>query len=605
MGDKEARRDFPDQAQRAAFCHSVFKKKRASQVNQQHFTLAIASFHGIPRTEQLMGREYLVVSAVLVQGQVLNNNLGASFLPPDEITDEWAQEWDHAPVIVDHPTNRGVPVSARSPEVLDARGIGFVFRAHAVRNGTAQLKAEVWLDVAREEEVPELHVIIQKLNAREKVELSTGFAAALDKEPGVFNGERYDVVMHPQGADHLAIFVDQVGACAVDDGCGLGANKKEVGDVDQDKQGADESTRHIALRAIDSLAALIKPAEATTTDGDDPLAESRVLLSHLKCAGLTNGEISVEVKSFSADLLEQIQRHRDVTVDAVALVEQLRAVHKKHKLSDDDRRSMLSDGLNAEFGGTNRHVWVDAVFSEKDLVIFGVMLEQATGVTEELFSADFTIDEDANEVTFSDPTAVARRVVYEPVGNISTEEDKQMKTEAEQAAEKAEADKVEAANKKVEADKVEAENKAEADKAEADKVEAANKKAEADKAEADAANAEAASIATVMEAITKLTDVVAAQNVVITELKTVTAPAVAENERERKEMVEQLAANEAVPFDQAELEAKSADELRKLMAMSRGENYAARGGPQIATHVASGGHFAEPVAYYEQKEGAE
>ena len=41
------------------------------------------------------------------------------------------------------------------------------------------------------------------------------------------------------------------------------------------------------------------------------------------------------------------------------------------------------------------------------------------------------------------------------------------------------------------------------------------------------------------------------------------------------------------------------EELRKLRAMSRGEDYAARGGPQVATHAADS-QYAETVPYFDE-----
>ncbi len=81
--------------------------RKASQ-NTQTIMLKAVQLDAQPRTEELMGREFLVIDAVLVQGQVLNNNLGPTLLPPQDITEEWAEEWNGAPVIIhDHPLAAG------------------------------------------------------------------------------------------------------------------------------------------------------------------------------------------------------------------------------------------------------------------------------------------------------------------------------------------------------------------------------------------------------------------------------------------------------------------------------------------------------------------
>jgi hypothetical protein len=185
-----------------------------------HVTLAVQKA-GPVRTEQLMGRDFRVFPAIMVRSQVLNNNLGRTFLPEDAITQDWANSANSAPVVVDHPTSRGAAISARSPEVLNARGAGFLFNATAA---DGQLKADVFLDPLRAAAIPELTVIFEKLDKGETVELSTGFPVSVNATKGVHNGKEYDVVLTPGGFDHLAIFGTKVGACSIKDGCGLGIN---------------------------------------------------------------------------------------------------------------------------------------------------------------------------------------------------------------------------------------------------------------------------------------------------------------------------------------------------------------------------------------------
>jgi hypothetical protein len=181
------------------------------------------------RTKTLMGKEYRVVPAVLLRSQVLNNNLGRTFVPAQYFTDVWAEMWNGVPVVTkNHPQARGQSISARQPGILEQYGAGQVFNA-AVRNvtGNPELTAQVWLDVDRADDVPELKEILKRLNNGETVELSTGFPVRVTAQTGVHNGEQYDAVLEPFGADHLAIFADKTGACSVSDGCGLGVNQSE------------------------------------------------------------------------------------------------------------------------------------------------------------------------------------------------------------------------------------------------------------------------------------------------------------------------------------------------------------------------------------------
>lgn len=191
---------------------------------------------GEGRREKLMGHEFRVHRATLVRSQILNNNLGSTFLPAAAITQQWADAANMAPVLIDHPTRRNHPISARDAEILNAHGVGFTMRAKA-ENGT--LTADVFLDDARAADVPDLKAILEKLNAGESVELSTGFPVSIVAQPGAHNGKSYDVEIWPTGFDHLAVFATKTGACSVRDGCGLGVNHQgpcDTGEPMDEKQ---------------------------------------------------------------------------------------------------------------------------------------------------------------------------------------------------------------------------------------------------------------------------------------------------------------------------------------------------------------------------------
>lgn len=555
---------------------------------------------GTLRTDSLMGRDYLVVPAVLVQAQILHNNLGTVLLPEDAFTDEWAADWNGIPVIVqDHPSLRGVSISARSPEILDSRGAGFVFHAHVVRNGVVQLKAEVWLDIARAAEIPELNTIMERLKAGQLVELSTGFDTEAVETPGVHNGQVYERVLRPLGADHLAIFVEKTGACSIKHGCGLGANKEE-GDVVPKKTLED------------------KGGAANVHTG----AEFRLLLLRLKSLGLTNVEIGEGIGR-SASSIAQVERG-EIVNPAEDTLERLKklldtklAGNAAHELSDHERRSMLGAALEDKFAaGADKFVFIDAVFSEQQLVVFGVVHEDVLGHEEQLFQVSF--DMAANgEVTFTDPEEVTRRVVYELTTN-TTPEDKTMadtkgkegKKPVENAAAAGDGDgKKPAADVVDEGGKPAANQDTKTPKADGGDASAGGG---GEAAKPDITGGEGAASKATAEAVTLLSNELKETRTQLKEavdaiavMQKITAPVVAERETERQALVEALGTNEAVPFDKAELEAKPLDELRKLHAMSRGASYAGSGGPQIGnTKVANAGEqqFVEPVSYFKSKD---
>ncbi len=555
------------------------------------------------RTESLMGRDFLVVPAVLVQGQILRNNLGTTLLPDDALTDAWAEEWNGIPVIVqDHPSLRGVSVSARSPEILDSRGAGYVFHARVVRNGTVQLKAEVWLDIARAAEIPELNTIMERLKSGQLVELSTGFATEAVDAPGVHNGQVYERVLRPLGADHLAIFVEKTGACSIKDGCGLGANKEEGNTVPKTTQ-ADKDAANAARTG----------------------AEFRLLLLRLKSLGMTNVEIGVGIGR-SASAVAQVERGEIVNPaePTLAKLKELLvsklAGNAEHELSDQEKRSMLGSALEDKFAaGADKFVFIDAVFSEQQLVIFGVVHEDVLGHEEQLFQVSFEMA-DNGEVTFTDPEEVTRRIVYELTTNTIQEgknmagESKGKKGEEGKPQKPAENAAAGGGDGKPAADPEDGskpatnlETKPTTDGA-GDGKSAADGGGGGDAGVSTPPAATAEAVVQLSNELKETRDALKAAQDAINTMQEITAPVVVEREAERQTLVETLGANAAVPFDKVELESKPLGELRKLYAMSRGASYAASGGPQIGnTKVANAGEqqFAEPVTYFDKgkKEG--
>jgi len=565
-----------------------------------------------------MGEDYLVAPAVLVQGQVLRNNLGVTLLSPEDITDDWAQDWNGVPVVVaEHPTQRGVPVSARNPEILDSRGVGYVYRARVERNGTAQLKAEVWLNVARAEEVPELKVIMERLRAGESVELSTGFATSIEESSGIFQGEQYDLVIHPLGADHLAIFADKVGACSTEDGCGLGVHRLQE---DLDVPNVAEEERGKFLRIIDNVTGLlqrqgqnaktVEPAPTHTPVDKGTGPESRVLLRRLKVLDMTNIQIGAQL-GCSAEVVGQMERGVVLNPEAAVLAKlKVLADNAFHDHSDEERRRLLDNALESEFGGSNKFLWVEAVFSDQERVVFGLVTESLTGREEQMFQTNFAASEEG-EITFSEPKEVTRRIVFEPVSN----EGKPDMPDDKKGKKPADASATPAAN--AEPASTDGEPKKPADGADgaapaaqepvkdpATNAEPTPKKAPDGKG-GDGKDEVIMSLQTQLKATQDALQVT--QDAVAT-LTEITKPAIEERERERQALVEELAGNAAVPYDRADLEAKPLVELQKFQAMIRGEDYTGRGGPRVFNASNSDPQYAPPVAYHvkaQKKEGDE
>lgn len=314
------------------------------------------------RTETLEGRRHKVFPATLVQEQVLNNNLGKTFLPASEIQKS-VDAWNRIPVVLRHPSRRGMPVSARDPEVLDARRVGDVFRA---RFEDGALKAEVWVDMERVGALEDAEDVVNRVERGEPGELSTGFATAVEETSGVHNGQPFDKTLRGVGPDHLALLIEETGACSVTDGCGLGVNHDGTcdcgGNVDEEQVANSIWARLMALVTNQEDTMDRESVIAALQDAGCPLSEERLaeledeeldsLVAYHEAEGAAP-EPTAEDAEASEALLEEIQslksevaELKEATEPAVQERERKRA-ELVERLASNDRCAFEKDDLGA------------------------------------------------------------------------------------------------------------------------------------------------------------------------------------------------------------------------------------------------------------------
>jgi len=175
----------------------------------------VSNFVGKFRRETLLGRQYLVVHVNLIVPGILAGSAGPGLYPPEE-TGKDPGAWNHMPIVLYHPTDdKGMPVSARDPDILNKSGMGFVFR----NQFDNLLHGEAWFEEDRTRLVsPHVHEAI--LNGT-PLEISTGLFTRPDKVKGIYNGAEYHFIARDHKPDHLAVLPDKVGACSLKDGCGI------------------------------------------------------------------------------------------------------------------------------------------------------------------------------------------------------------------------------------------------------------------------------------------------------------------------------------------------------------------------------------------------
>ncbi len=170
----------------------------------------------------LNGRAHFVASMTLIVPGVLDGSNGPLYYSPEEIAKN-VQAWNHIPIIVNHPTGYGTSTTARCAKVLDERGIGIILNSRIVND---KLVATAWIDIERCACVDSR--VFGALSSNRQLELSTGLITDNEEAPAgaTFNNIPYKYIARNYRPDHLAILPDSVGACSIQDGCGVLTNEQ-------------------------------------------------------------------------------------------------------------------------------------------------------------------------------------------------------------------------------------------------------------------------------------------------------------------------------------------------------------------------------------------
>jgi hypothetical protein len=167
------------------------------------------------KKDTLDDRDMLVVPTVLICEGVHNG----AFYAAEEIQ-KFPESWNGRPVVVRHPNEDGVPVTAGQTSVLESQTVGALYNC-SWDAASKKLKGEAWIDVDKCKAIaPE---VLEKLEKNERLEVSTGLFTE-DEELEVnekWGDEGYKTVVKNFRPDHLALLPDSVGACSWEDGAGM------------------------------------------------------------------------------------------------------------------------------------------------------------------------------------------------------------------------------------------------------------------------------------------------------------------------------------------------------------------------------------------------
>lgn len=181
-------------------------------VMKHFFTNALAT--SMTRHETFEGRDHIVVPVVALVAGVVNGELALA----EEIAAS-LPAWDGVPFTVNHPVDaKGQAISANSPKVLEATAIGRTFNMEFVDD---RLKGEIWIDVEKAKSLGgEALQILERVEAGEALEVSTGYFRDVEAGTGEFSGIPYDGIQRNLRPNHLAGLPNDIGACSWDNGCG-------------------------------------------------------------------------------------------------------------------------------------------------------------------------------------------------------------------------------------------------------------------------------------------------------------------------------------------------------------------------------------------------
>lgn len=171
------------------------------------------------RMDSLLGENYYVVPMTMIVPGVLEGSDGPLLYPQETVTAN-VGDWNGMPITNGHPVNdKNVPISARSPSVVNNYLVGWVFES-VDKDGA--LAAEAW--VSERLALDKNPQIIANIKAGKKFELSTGLFKDIEVTSGVHNNVTYNAKVTKITPDHLAFLTDKKGACSLDDGCGVLVN---------------------------------------------------------------------------------------------------------------------------------------------------------------------------------------------------------------------------------------------------------------------------------------------------------------------------------------------------------------------------------------------
>ena len=166
-------------------------------------------------------KKHLIVPVVMIVEGVLNGSHGP-LLHLAQDFGKIPESWNGIPVVINHPEEEGHSISANSPEVIERQSVGVIYNARMDSN---RLLAECWLGSEKLGKVSSDTLIA--VNEGKTIEVSVGVYTEDESIAGEWNGIKYNAIARNHRPDHLALLPGGIGACSVENGCGIRVNQNK------------------------------------------------------------------------------------------------------------------------------------------------------------------------------------------------------------------------------------------------------------------------------------------------------------------------------------------------------------------------------------------
>ena len=257
---------------------SLEDKERQEFTSAGMFSLRGTADNNAIRHETLHDRPHIVIPVIaLVEGVCHASNIPFPEFMPAGAMLETLESWNGRPIVVDHPSKEGFLISANSPDVHDQEVIGNIFNAAPKKRGT-KLFMEAWIDLEKVKKLGgKFSSAIQRLEAGEEVEVSTGFSARSFFLESSFEGKDYERVISHIEPDHLALLSKgSKGAFSWESGAGAPRlNSKRIEGDNKDEEEKKESKFMKLLSEIKDMLTNKKGKEVKKADAIKGLLETK------------------------------------------------------------------------------------------------------------------------------------------------------------------------------------------------------------------------------------------------------------------------------------------------------------------------------------------